>query len=248
MGTLDNKTAIVTGASSGIGEATARMLAEEGAAVALAARRTDRLESLKSDIEESGGRALVVETDVTSRDAVQNLVDETADAFGSVDVLINNAGLMPLSYMKNLKEDEWEQMVDVNVKGVLYAIGAVLPHMTEQGSGHIVNISSVAGRRVMPGGAVYCGTKHFVRALSEGMRSELGPQGIRITSIEPGAVDTELTETITDDELMEDMQSMFEGYEILKSKDIAEAIRYALTSPDHVDVEELMVMPTGQAM
>lgn len=248
MGKLDNQVAIVTGASSGIGEATARTLAEEGAAVALAARRKDRLESLKSNIESGGGQALVVETDVTSREQVRRLVEETVDAFGRVDILINNAGLMPLSYMKNLKEEEWERMVDVNIKGVLYAIGAVLPHMTEQGGGHIVNISSVAGRRVFPGGAVYCGTKFFVRALSQGMRSELGPQGIRVTSIEPGAVDTELTETITDDELMEDMSDLFSGYKILESEDIAEAIRYAVTSPDHVDVEELMVMPTGQSM
>lgn len=246
MGMLDSKVAIVTGASSGIGEATARMLAEEGAAVALAARRKDRLEDLKRDIEVDDGQALVVETDVTSRDAVQALVDHTADVFGPVDILVNNAGVMPLSYMKNLKEDEWEQMVDVNVKGVLYAIGAVLPSMLDRGSGFIVNISSVAGRQVMPGSAVYSGTKHFVRALSEGMRSELGPQGIRVTSIEPGAVATELTETITDGELMGDMSDMFDGYKILDSEDIAAAIRYALTSPEHVNVEELMVMPTGQ--
>ncbi len=212
----------------------------------LAARRQERLEGLKNEIEQNGGTALVVETDVTSRDEVQNLIDQTKDAFGRIDILVNNAGLMPLSYMKNLHEDEWERMVDVNVKGVLYGIGAALPHMLEQGGGHIVNVSSVAGRRVMPGGAVYCGTKFFVRALSEGMRSELGPEGIRVTSIEPGAVDTELTETITDEELMEDMKDMFSGYKILESEDIAEAIRYAVTAPGHVNVEELLVMPSGQ--
>ena len=244
---LNRNAALVTGASSGIGAAVARMLAEEGAAVALAARREDRLEALKEDIESGGGQALVVETDVTSREQVQRLVDQTKDAFGSIDVLINNAGLMPLSFMKNLHEEEWERMVDVNVKGVLYAVGAALPHMTEQESGHVVNISSTAGRRVYPGSAVYSGTKHFVRAFSEGLRSELSSVGIRVTTIAPGATETELAETITDDELEAFMGDAFDGYRLMDADDVAEAIRYALTSPAHVDVEELMVTPTGQS-
>ena len=244
---LAGHSAIVTGASSGIGEATARALAGAGARVALAARRVERLEALQDDIESSGGTAIVVETDVTDRDQVQALADETQSEFGGIDILINNAGLMPLSYMKNLHEEEWERMVDVNLKGVLYNIGAVLPVMTEQESGHIVNISSVAGRRVMPGGAVYSATKFGVRALSEGMRNELGPQGIRVISVEPGAVDTELPETITDEELMDDMEGLMSGFEILESEDIAQKILEAVASPQRVDVEEIVIMPSGQA-
>jgi len=246
MTNLSDAAVIITGASSGIGEATARVLAEEGAAVALAARREERLQDLKAEIEDHGGTAIVVATDVTDRAQVQALADATLDAFGSIDVLINNAGIMPLSLMKNRHEEEWEQMVDVNIKGVLHGVGAVLPVMQEQGHGHIVNVSSVAGRRVFPGGAVYCGTKHFVTALSEGMRNELAPDhNIRITSIEPGAVDTELTHTITDEEILEMLQS---GGDMtpLESEDIAEAIRYAVTAPERVDVEELLVMPTEQ--
>jgi len=243
---LDGQSAIVTGASSGIGEATARALAGAGARVALAARRVERLESLRDDIEGEGGTAVVVETDVTDRDQVQALADEAQSAFGGIDILINNAGLMPLSYMKNLHEEEWERMVDVNLKGVLYNIGAVLPVMTKQGSGHIVNISSVAGRRVMPGGAVYSATKFGVRALSEGMRDELGAEGIRVTSVEPGAVDTELPETITDEELMDDIEGMMSGFDILESEDIARKILEAVTSPERVNVEEIVIMPSGQ--
>jgi NADP-dependent 3-hydroxy acid dehydrogenase YdfG len=247
MTDLSNAAAIITGASSGIGEATARRLADEGASVVLAARREERLADLKTEIEENGGTAIVVPTDVTDRDQVQALIDETLDAFGSVDVLVNNAGLMPLSLMKNTHEDEWEQMVDVNIKGVLHGVGAALPVMMEQGHGHVVNVSSVAGRRVFPGGAVYCGTKHFVTALSEGMRNELAPDhNIRVTSIEPGAVDTELTHTITDGEILEMLESGHDDMTPLESEDIAEAICYAVTAPERVDVEELLVMPTDQ--
>lgn len=223
------------------------MLAREGAAVVLAARRAERLEALQQEITDDGGDALVVPTDVTERSQVQELVDAAVEAFGPVDVLINNAGIMPLSLMENLHEDEWEQMVDVNVKGVLYGIGAVLPSMLERGQGHIVNVSSVAGRRVFPGSAVYSGTKFFVRALSEGMRNELGPaHNIRVTSIEPGAVATELTNTITDEDILQQISSGNQGWKLMESGDIAAAIRYALTAPPHVDVEELMVMPTEQ--
>jgi len=247
MTDLSETAAIVTGASSGIGAATARQLADEGASVALAARREERLHALRDDIESDGGTAVVVPTDVTDRAQVQALVDATVDAFGGVDILVNNAGIMPLSLMKNVHEDEWEQMVDVNVKGVLYAIGAALPVMLEQGSGHVVNVSSVAGRRLFTGGAVYCGTKHFVTALSEGMRNELAPDhNIRVTTIEPGAVDTELPHTITDDDVLEGLEDSFQELEMLRSEDIADAICYALTAPERVDVEELLVMPTDQ--
>jgi hypothetical protein len=247
MTDLSNKSAIVTGASSGIGEATARHLAAEGAGVALAARRTDRLNDLQAEIEADGGKAIVVSTDVTDRQQVQDLADATLEAFGSIDILVNNAGVMPLSFIKNLHEEEWEQMVDVNVKGVLYCIGAVMPAMLDQGRGHIVNVSSTAGRRLFPGGAVYCGTKHFVRALSEGMRKELAPhENIRVTSIQPGAVDTELTHTITDQEVMDMFKERHGEMQPLESEDIAASILYAVTAPDRVDVEELMVLPTDQ--
>jgi NADP-dependent 3-hydroxy acid dehydrogenase YdfG len=247
MSDLTDTAVIVTGASSGIGEATARQLAAEGASVVLAARREERLNALRDDIEADGGTAHVVPTDVTEREQVQHLIDATLDTFGTVDVLVNNAGIMPLSLMKNVHGDEWEQMVDVNVKGVLYAIEAALPHMLDQGGGHVVNVSSVAGRRLFPGGAVYCGTKHFVTALSQGMRNELAPDhNIRVTSIEPGAVDTELPHTITDTDVLEGMEEGHEGMEMLQSEDIAEAIHYALTAPERVDVEEMLVMPTDQ--
>jgi len=247
MTDLSDAAAIITGASSGIGEATARLLADDGAAVALAARREERLTGLQADIEDEGGTAIVVPTDVTDRAQVQELADATLDAFGSIDVLVNNAGIMPLSLMKNCHEEEWEQMVDVNVKGVLHGIGAVLPVMLDQEQGHIVNISSVAGRRTFPGSAVYSGTKFFVRALSEGMRNELSPtHNVRVTSIEPGAVDTELPNTITDEELLAALQEGNEDMEMMESIDIARAIHYAITAPERVNVEELLVMPTDQ--
>jgi len=247
MPALSDSTVVITGASSGIGNATARLLAAKGARVVLAARREERLADLKATIEADGGTALVVPTDVTDRSQVQALIDAAVDAFDGVDVLINNAGLMPLSLMKNTHEDEWEQMVDVNIKGVLYGIGAVLPLMLEQGRGHIVNIGSVAGRRVFGGGAVYCGTKFFVRALTEGMRNELGPaHNIRTTNVAPGAVATELISTITDEEILEQIKSGNEGMTPLESEDIAEAVHYALTAPARVDVEEVLVMPTTQ--
>ena len=244
---LSGKTAIITGASSGIGEATALKLAAAGANVVLAARRTDELQKLKQRIEERGGKALVAATDVTRRDAVKQLVSQTHDTFGPVDILVNNAGLMPLSYMKNLHVDEWMTMVDVNIKGVLLCLSEVLPDMTERKQGHIINISSVAGREVMPGSAVYSATKFAVRALSDGLRKELAPKyGIRVTCIEPGAVETELLDTITDDELMNDFKDSFGDIDFLSKEDIANAIHYALTQPDGVHVNELQVRPTSQ--
>lgn len=244
---LSGKVAIITGASSGIGQATARKLAADGAKVVLAARRTDRLEELKSEIEKAGGSAHVVATDVTDADAVKRLAKETKDAFGPCDILINNAGIMPLSYMKNMKVDEWLKMVDVNVNGVLHCLAETLPDMVDRKRGHIINISSVAGREVMQGSAVYSATKFAVRALSDGLRQELAPKfGIRVTCIEPGAVETELTDTITDEELMKDLKHFFENMTFLDSEDIANAIYYAITQPDGVHVNELQVRPTSQ--
>ncbi len=243
---IKDKVAIVTGASSGIGEATALMLAKAGAKVTVAARREEKLNALKDKIERDGGSVLVVPTDVTDKKAVESMIRKTKDKFGSVDILINNAGIMPLSFMKNLKIDEWEKMVDVNIKGVLNTIGFTLPIMREQKCGHIINISSVAGRKVMPGSAVYSATKFAVRALSEGMRMELSPNdNIKVTSIEPGAVETELANTITDDEVMKGFEKMLE-MNMLKSEDIAKSIMYAIEQADRVNVNEIMVMPTEQ--
>ncbi len=244
--TLEGKSVLVTGASSGIGEATARLLAGEGARIALAARRVERLEALRAELEGAGAEAISVATDVTQRAEVEALAAATIDAFGRIDILINNAGIMPLSFMKNLHVEEWERMIDVNIKGVLYAIAAVLPDMRSRKSGHIVNVSSVAGRRLFPSGAVYCGTKFAVTAISEGLRAELSASdGIRVSAIEPGAVATELTNTITDPAVSE----MFGAREMkmLDADDIARAVLYAVSQPAHVDVAEILVMPTDQA-
>lgn len=245
---LQDQVVIITGASSGIGEATAEKLAAHGAKVVLTARREDRLKELKEKIERNGGHALVVAADVTKKEDWNKVIQQTQEAFGDVDVLVNNAGLMPLSYAKKLKTDEWEKMVDVNIKGVLNGVAAVLPKMMEHKKGHIVNISSVAGRKLFPGGSVYCATKFAVRAFSEGLRNELAPEfNIRITAIEPGAVATELTDTITDEDIMENvMKPMLEQIEPLQSEDIAESILYALQQPKHVNVQEVLVMPTKQ--
>lgn len=244
---IQNKTAVITGASSGIGAATAMKLAEAGANVVLAARRKEKLEELKSKIEATGSKVLIVETDVTKPEAVKELFAQTKSEFGQCDILVNNAGLMPLSYMKNLHVEEWKQMVDVNINGVLNCLAEVLPEMTERKSGHIINISSVAGRTVMSGGAVYSATKFAVRALSDGLRQELSSAyNIRVTCIEPGAVETELLSTITDEELMEDFKGMVGQIDFLDSADIANAIHYAISQPDGVHVNEMQVRPTSQ--
>lgn len=246
MTELKDSVAIVTGASSGIGEATALALAGQGVRVALAARRVERLEALKTRIEANGGSAIAVGTDVTRRADVESLARRTVDTYGCIDILVNNAGIMPLSYMKNLHVDEWERMVDVNIKGVLYGVAAALPVMLKQGSGHIVNISSVAGRKVLPGGAVYSATKFAVCALSEGLRQELSPAtGIRVTVVEPGAVSTELTQGITDEEIKESF-SAYLTFERLAAEDIAEAVLYAVSQPPNVSVNEILVRPTRQ--
>ncbi len=247
MREMRGRSAIITGASSGIGEAAARQLAALGVNVVLAARRTDRLQTLADRIAADGGTVLVQSTDVTRRDQVERLVEVSLDRFGAVDILINNAGIMPLSFLRNLHLDEWERMVDVNLKGVLFATGAVLPSMMARKSGHIVNVSSVAGRRVFPSGAVYCATKFAVTALSEGLRAELSAtEGIRVTVIEPGAVATELTGTITDEEVLDYFRSRGELRK-LDAEDIAASIVYAVSQPDHVNVSEVLVMPTQQS-
>ncbi|MBX6395037.1 MAG: SDR family oxidoreductase [Alicyclobacillaceae bacterium] len=241
MTVLDGKVALVTGASSGIGEATAVALAEAGATVVAAARRLDRVEALSA---QSGGRISPAYLDVTDRDAVKRLVQEAIERFGKIDILVNNAGVMLLSYMDKLLVDEWDRMIDVNVKGVLYGVAAVLPHMKERRSGHIINIASVAGHRVFPAGAVYCGTKFAVRAISEGLRQELAPFGVRVTVISPGIVKTELTDHITDPDVRRTIEAR--TLTPLQSKDIAEAVLYAVQQPQHVDINEIVVRPTEQ--
>lgn len=243
---MSERVALVTGASSGIGRATALALAKIGMRVALGARRTDRLEDLESEIAAAGGTAASYTVDVTQRGACQDFVDDAVRRWGRVDILVNNAGLMPLSFVKNLHIDEWDRMIDVNIKGVLYCTAAALPHMLEAGSGHIVNVSSVAGRLVFPAGSVYCATKHAVTAFSEGLRQELSARnGIRVTCIEPGVVATELTDTITDGSL----KGFVEGskkMEALQSEDIAAAVVYAVSSPKHVNVNEILIRPVVQ--
>lgn len=242
-----SKNILVTGASSGIGEACARRLANEGHTVVLMARRKDRLKQLKKEIEENGGRAYIHAADVTDYDLIKNEVSAIVKHLGSLDVVINNAGLMPLSFLKNGKIDEANRMVDVNIKGVLNLIYAALPSMMKKNNGHFVNVSSVAGKVVFPAGAVYCGTKFAVRAISEGLRKEMAMENIniRVTDIQPGAVATELSTTITDPDAIS-MFSAWEKIDFLQADDIARAVSYAINQPDKVSVNELTVRPTNQ--
>ncbi|MGG4167263.1 SDR family oxidoreductase [Rossellomorea vietnamensis] len=241
------KVAIITGASSGIGQATAKELASNNMTVMLAARREERLKELKNEIEQMGGTAYYHVTDVTNVEEMEQLAKKTVEEAGRIDVLVNNAGLMPLSLINKRKIKEWDQMVDVNIKGVLYGISAVLPYMEDQKSGHIINISSVAGHKVMPGSSVYSGTKYAVRAITEGLRMEMNAShNIRTTIICPGAVATELTDTITDEDILAGFKDR--DMKPLGSENIAKAISYAVLQPDHVDVNEIIVRPTQQDM
>ncbi len=243
---IKDKVAIITGASSGIGYATALALSKAGAKVAIGARRTDRLAKLEDEIKQNGGEAFSQKLDVTLKSECDSFVDVVLKKWGSVDILVNNAGLMPLSFLKNQKVDEWDQMIDVNIKGVLYCTSAVIPHMREKKSGHIVNISSVAGRIVFPAGSVYCATKHAITAFSEGLRQELSARSnIRVTCIEPGVVSTELINTITDESLQSFIESA-KKMQALQAGDIANAILYAVESPSHVNVNEVLIRPTTQ--
>lgn len=247
---LKNNVAIVTGASSGIGYSTALALSGAGLKVAVGARRTDRLKELESQILEkkrnNDSEVLIQRLDVSNKSDCNSFVDAVIKRWGKVDILINNAGLMPLSYFKNGKVDEWDRMIDVNIKGVLYCTSAVIPYMLNEKSGHIVNISSVAGRVVFAGGSVYCATKHAITAFSEGLRKELSPQyNIRVTCIEPGAVETELLESITDESLSGFIQAT-KKMETLQSDDIVNAVLYAIQTPSHVNVNEILIRPTAQ--
>jgi len=242
---IEGKVVVITGASSGLGAAAARHLADQGARVVLAARRTERLQALADEITESGGDALPVTTDVTERDQVQALVDAAVEEFGRIDVMLNNAGVMPASRLDRLNVDEWDQMIDVNVKGVLYGIAATLPYMQEQKSGHIINVASDAGHKVHPGEAVYAATKHAVRALSEGLRQEGKPYGLRTTIISPGAVESELPETISEEDMAEEVREVYEEHAI-SADSFARAVAFAIEQPEAVDVNEILYRPTSQ--
>lgn len=242
-----SKNILITGASSGIGEAIARRLAKEGHKVVLMARRKERLEKLKAAIEAEGGDAFIHACDVTDFGMVTDEIKAIAEHLKGIDVVVNNAGLMPLSFLKNGKHDEADKMVDVNIKGVLNMVYATLPHMIERNSGHFINVSSIAGKLVMPTGAVYSGTKFFVRAFSEGLRQEMAmnKKNIRVTDIQPGAVTTELMNTITDPEVMEVFKAM-EEFQFLEADDIARGVSYAITQPDNVNVNEITIRPSMQ--
>ena len=242
---LDGKVIAITGASSGIGEATAKYLAERGAAVMLGARRLDRLEGLAAEIGRDGGKAEAMAVDVAKRADLAVFVDRAKDRFGRLDVLVSNAGLMPLSLLDELKVDEWDQMIDVNIRGVLHGIAAALPLFRAAGSGHFVNVSSVSGLNVAPTTAVYSGTKFAVRAISEGLRQEAG-SSIRVTIISPGAVQTELAETISSADLKKRVKA-FQANAIPPLA-IASAIAFAITQPSNVDVNEIVVRPTAQTV
>ncbi len=248
---LENTVALVTGASSGIGQAAARTLAERGAAVALAARRVDRLQELAGEIADAGGTALAVEADVSDREQAAAAVGRTVEELGRLDVLVNNAGVMLLGPIADAPIEEWEQMVEVNLLGLLYTAHAALPHLlaaAEEGPREVadlVNISSVAGRQARKGSGVYNATKHGVGAFSEALRQEVTRRHVRVSLVEPGAVATELQEH-NRPEVREQIEKRFEDMDILQAEDIADAIAYVVTRPRHVAVNEVLVRPTEQ--
>ncbi|BAN48920.1 SDR family oxidoreductase [Metapseudomonas resinovorans] len=241
---ISTKVVVITGASSGLGEATARHLASQGAKVVLGARRVERLRSLVDEIESAGGEALAIATDVTSAEQVAALIDGAVQRFGRVDVLVNNAGLMAIAPMDEVKVDEWSRMFDINVMGVLHGVAAALPLFRKQGGGHFINVASVAGIKVFsPGGTVYSATKFAVRAISEGLRHEVGGS-IRTTVISPGAVDSELKHGSSH---QESTQALGEFYKMaIPAESVARAIAYAIEQPADVDISEVVLRPTLQ--
>jgi NADP-dependent 3-hydroxy acid dehydrogenase YdfG len=243
---LNGKVAVVTGASSGIGEATVRALAAEGAAVVAGARRKERLDELVQRVSQDGRTAIAVECDITVEEQAHDLVHRAVEEFGRIDILVNNAGVMLLSTVGKSLSDQWRTMFEVNVMGLLYATDAAIEHMKEQGSGHLVNISSVAGWKVTrDSSGVYAGTKHAVNAISEGLRQELLDDNIRVSIVGPGSVETELPDHITDEEAREGLSGIL-SLERLQAEDIADAIVYAVTQPERVSVNELLIRPTQQ--
>ncbi|MEX3860213.1 SDR family oxidoreductase [Paraburkholderia sp. BR10923] len=240
---INGKVVVITGASSGLGAETARHLSTLGAKLVLGARRLDRLQALASEL--GLDAKAILQTDVTDRNQVKALVDRGVELHGRIDVILNNAGLMPSSMLDKLKVDEWDRMIDVNIKGVLYGIAAALPYMQAQKSGQIINVSSVAGHKVGPGGAVYAGTKWAVRAISEGLRQEVKPWNIRTTIVSPGAVATELIRTITDQDVATGMAKTYE--KAIPASSFARVVAFAMSQPDDVDINEVLFRPTSQA-
>ena len=244
---ITGKVIVITGASSGMGAAAAGYLAARGASVVFGARRSNRIQSLAAGITEAGGKATAVVTDVTKRDDVRKLVDTAVQTYGRIDVLINNAGVMPLSPLDRLKVDEWDLMINVNLKGVLYGVAAALPYMKEQKSGHIINLASVAGHKLFPGSAVYSATKFAVRALSDGLRQEMAAYNIRTTIISPGAVRTELLDHISE----KDVQKANQDYvaEVgVPAETFARLVAFAINEPEDVGINEILFRPTAQEL
>jgi NADP-dependent 3-hydroxy acid dehydrogenase YdfG len=244
---IEGKVVVITGASSGLGEATARHLSAQGATVVLGARRVERIQSLANELTDGGGKALAVPTDVTKREQVQSLVDAAVRTYQRIDVMLNNAGLMLHSPLERLKVDDWDRMIDVNVKGVLYGIAAALPYMKQQKSGHFINVSSVAGHNVRPTGVVYAATKHAVRVISEGLRMEVKPYNIRVTVISPGALNTELVDRITEPDVRESVRTMTDKM-ALPAETFARMVAFAMSQPEEVDVNEILFRPTRQEL
>jgi len=240
---INDKVVVITGASSGLGETTARRLAREGAKLVLGARRLERLQTLAGEL--SLGDEAVVQTDVTDYEQVRHLVDHAVQAHGRVDAMINNAGLMPLSPLEALKVEDWDRTIDVNLKGVLYGIAAVLPHMKVQQGGHVINVSSVAGHTVNPGGAVYSAAKYGVRVISEALRQKVKPYNIRTTVISPGAVDTELPGSVTEPDVAENVNALYESVAV-PADSFANMVLFAISQPEDVDVNEILFRPTRQ--
>lgn len=247
MENIKGKVIVITGASSGMGEAAAKHLAKLGASVVLGARRADKIEKLAKEINDNGGKSLAIAVDVTKRDQVKQLVDSAVKQFGRVDVILNNAGIMPLSPIDRLNVEEWDTMIDVNIKGVLNGIAAVLPYMKEQKSGQIIKTSSVAGHKIFGGSAVYSATKFAVRALTEGLRMEVKPYNIRTTIVCPGAVKTELLEHITEADIQKANQD-YVGTVGISPESFARVVAFAISQPDDVDINEVIFRPTAQEL
>jgi NADP-dependent 3-hydroxy acid dehydrogenase YdfG len=244
---IAGKVVVITGASSGLGEAAARLLSAESASLVLGARRADRLQLLADELNRDGGKAVAVATDVAHREQVKLLVDTAVQKFGRVDVMINNAGIMPRAPLERLTIDDWDRTIDVNIKGVLYGIAAALPHMIRQKSGQMIFVSSVAGHKIGPDFAVYAATKHAVRALAEGLRQEVKPYNIRTTIISPGAVATELPNSVTETDVAERIRQYYSEIAI-PAESFAHAVAFAMSQPQEVDVNEILFRPTRQML
>jgi NADP-dependent 3-hydroxy acid dehydrogenase YdfG len=244
---IAGKVVVITGASSGLGEAATRLLSAQSASLVLGARRADRLQLLADELNRDGGKAVAVATDVAHREQVKLLVDTAVQKFGRVDVMINNAGIMPRAPLERLTIDDWDRTIDVNIKGVLYGIAAALPHMIRQKSGQMIFVSSVAGHKIGPDFAVYAATKHAVRALAEGLRQEVKPYNIRTTIISPGAVATELPNSVTETDVAERIRQYYSEIAI-PAESFAHAVAFAMSQPQEVDVNEILFRPTRQML